>query len=254
MAEKELDWRDTNVGAIGSAEDKAMRKEAAMTEPAWEGCGLATGTEIWRIEYMKVKAIDKSDYGKFYKGDTYIILSTVENASGTFAHTIYYYIGHETSVDEHCTAAYKTVELDDYFDGEPIQKREVMGDESDAFKEVLNSLPTNEYLEGGVDSGLKEVGYDSGVDYPSTLWHVRKEKNSKKPQCYKRNLKKKNINDHDCFVLDTKDAIYVYDGKNSSPFEKAAANAKAEEIERKRATGVQATHDIDDAFWAALEE
>ena len=33
------DWRDSNVGAVGSDEDKATRKMAAMKEPAWERAG-----------------------------------------------------------------------------------------------------------------------------------------------------------------------------------------------------------------------
>jgi len=61
-------------------------------------------------------------------------------------------LGSETSIDEQGTAAYKTVELDDWFDGEPSQNREVMGEESDEFKSLFESY---ELLEGGIDSGFQ---------------------------------------------------------------------------------------------------
>ena len=65
-----LDWRDTNVGMIGSDEDKAARKAAASSEEAWHGCGMAPGIEIWRVEQFKVKPLALKDYGKFYDGDS----------------------------------------------------------------------------------------------------------------------------------------------------------------------------------------
>jgi len=34
----------------------------------------SSGTEIWRIEDFKPVALPKSDYGKFYCGDSYIVL------------------------------------------------------------------------------------------------------------------------------------------------------------------------------------
>lgn len=35
------------------------------------------GTEIWRIEDFKPVPLPKSDYGKFYCGDSYIVLQVI---------------------------------------------------------------------------------------------------------------------------------------------------------------------------------
>ena len=35
---------------------------------------LSSGTEIWRIENFQPVPLPKSDYGKFYSGDSYIVL------------------------------------------------------------------------------------------------------------------------------------------------------------------------------------
>jgi len=49
---------------------------AKVLDPAFQGVGQKVGTEIWRIEDFKPVALPKSDYGKFYCGDSYIVLQT----------------------------------------------------------------------------------------------------------------------------------------------------------------------------------
>ena len=120
---KALDWRDTNVGNIGSDEDKAARRAAAAAEEAWHGCGKMEGVEVWRIEAFKVVPWPRKDMGKFYDGDSYIVLHTYKEnpLSPKLLHDIYFWLGAETTTDEMGAAAYKTVELDDLFGGTPVQ-------------------------------------------------------------------------------------------------------------------------------------
>ena len=40
-----------------------------------------SGTEIWRIENFQPVLLPKSDYGKFYMGDSYIILQAFHSSS-----------------------------------------------------------------------------------------------------------------------------------------------------------------------------
>ena len=165
------DWRDSNVGAVGGDEDKALRKLTAAKEPAWEGAGAKPGVQVWRIEQFQVIPVASETHGQFHKGDSYIVLSTEETAVGKLLHTIFFYIGTESSTDEKGTAAYKTVELDDFFGGEPKQVREEMGKESPAFAALFSS--SLKYLDGGVESGFKHVvpeGHDT------KLYQVRKVK------------------------------------------------------------------------------
>lgn len=246
MTDGEVDISDTNVAGIGSDEDRALRKGAAQTEAAWEGCGSAPGVEIWRIEYFKVVPVDKDTYGQFQKGDSYIVLHTQGEEDDKLTHTIYFYLGTETTLDEQGTAAYKTVELDDYFDDEPTQVRVVMEEETDDFTALFDGGIS--YLEGGIDSGFKHVvpeGYDP------KLFQVRRIKGE--TTVLQVPLSKRMINDVDSFVLDAPDKIYVYSGERASPFEKNKANQTAENLENVRPGEAEVTHEVDDGFWALLE-
>lgn len=46
-------WKLSNIGAIGSKEDAALRKQAAEGEPEFAGAGASVGIEVWRIEKFK---------------------------------------------------------------------------------------------------------------------------------------------------------------------------------------------------------
>lgn len=238
--------KDSNCAGIGTDEDKASRKAAANTEQAWVGAGLEPGINVWRIEKFKVVARPKEEYGQFYSGDSYIVLHTVKDEESDKLHrTIHFWLGEKTSIDEMGTAAYKTVELDDFFDGDPTQVREVQGYESTAFKQLFPNL---QYLEGGVESGFRHVV--AGV-FCAKLFQVRKT-NSDGVRVKEVTCERKSLNQGDCFILDLGKKLYVWHGNEASPIEKVASNNAAENMEAKRDGHAETTLDIDDAFWEAL--
>jgi len=93
---------------------KKLKKLAAQGEPAWKTAGKHVGVEVWRIEKFQVKAWPKEQYGKFYEGDSYIVLRTYKKEDALLW-DVHFWLGEHTSLDEAGTAAYKTVELDDFF-------------------------------------------------------------------------------------------------------------------------------------------
>jgi hypothetical protein len=70
-------------------------------------------------------------------------------------HDVHFWLGFDTSQDEAGTAAYKTVELDDFLLGAPVQHREIQGSESNLF---LSYFPRLIVASGGIASGFKHVG------------------------------------------------------------------------------------------------
>ena len=245
---------DSNMALVGSDADKDARKKAALLEPAWEGCGAKVGLEIWRIEKFQVVPWPKEEYGSFYDGDSYIVLSTTLDPESAklggekLLWDIHFWLGENTSLDEQGTAAYKTVELDDLMGGAPVQHRECMNYESEAFTALFEPYSGVRYMEGGIDSGFNKVEADA---YIAKLFHVRKTK--------KHGMKVvqvpcalASLNHGDCFILDAGALIYVWAGDECSAFEKRAANAEAENIENQRNGHATATFEITDQFWALL--
>jgi gelsolin len=242
---------DSNMANYGSEEHKSMRKDAAKKEKAWEGIGKECGVQIWRIEKFQVKNWAKDQYGEFYSGDSYIILHTKENEEGKKEYDVYFWLGAETSQDEAGTAAYKTVELDDLLGDEPVQYREVQGNESKGF---LDLFPKITILEGGMESGFRKVG---PKEYKPRLLHVTGYK--KHVQVYQVPLKVESLNDCDSFVLDAGLKVFQFNGAKASHWEKRKANAILDELQASRHGKVQKTYIIDgladkgnaliDEFW-----
>uniref|UniRef100_A0A2C9L767 Actin-modulator n=1 Tax=Biomphalaria glabrata TaxID=6526 RepID=A0A2C9L767_BIOGL len=138
---KQYDWKDSNLALFGSDLEKNVKKASAGTEEAWKNAGKQPGLKVWRIVQFKVVDWPKEDYGKFFSGDSYIVLNTYKEQGGDqLLHDVHFWIGKESTQDEYGTAAYKTVELDTYLNDVPVQHREVQEFESDLFKSYFKTL------------------------------------------------------------------------------------------------------------------
>uniref|UniRef100_A0A1B0GQK7 Gelsolin-like domain-containing protein n=1 Tax=Phlebotomus papatasi TaxID=29031 RepID=A0A1B0GQK7_PHLPP len=100
-------------------------------------------------------AYPKNDYGKFYEGDSYIVLNTKESKSKELSWDVHFWLGRDTSADEAGAAAILTVQLDDQLNGAPVQHREVQDHESQAFLGYFKNGVR--YLPGGVASGFRHT-------------------------------------------------------------------------------------------------
>ncbi|KIK69764.1 hypothetical protein GYMLUDRAFT_34156 [Collybiopsis luxurians FD-317 M1] len=148
---------DSNIALLGSDLEKRVREHGGDKEPAWQDAGAQLGLQIWRIEKFHVVPWPKAQEGKFYDGDSYIMLYTYKKTpeSKSFSYDIHFWLGEDTSQDEAGTAAYKTVELDDHLHGVPVQYREIQGYESDRF---LSHFPHGFVcLKGGISTGFHHV-------------------------------------------------------------------------------------------------
>lgn len=99
---EKLDWKDLDL--FDSDWEKAIVLAAAAREedPDWDKRIMAgEGLHQWRIEQLVVKPWGQ--YGKFHKGDCYLISKTDKNG----LHDIHIWVGSESSRDEYAAAAYK---------------------------------------------------------------------------------------------------------------------------------------------------
>jgi len=196
----------------------------------------------------------QSDWGTFFDGDSFIVLHTKGGPSG-LSWDVYFWLGRYTTLDEAGTAAYKTVELDDFLGGAPRQYREVQGEESPGF---LGLFPqsTLKILAGGVDSGFTHVEASKGV-LTTTLFHVSgpSMRTIRVEECPSP-LSSASLCEADCFVLfpaGLGKSTYVFCGCNSSPGERMRASQYATQNTKGTSkVEVVTTADAPEEFWNAL--
>ncbi|XP_057500774.1 villin-2-like isoform X2 [Actinidia eriantha] len=192
-----------------------MTSSAKALEPAFQGAGQRVGTEIWRIENFQPVPLPKSEYGKFYSGDSYIVLQTMQGKGGAYLYDIHFWLGKDTSQDEAGTAAIKTVELDAILGGRAVQYRELQDHETDKFLSYFK--PCIVPLEGGVASGFKKVEEE---EFETRLYVCKGKRVVRLKQVP---FSRSSLNHDDVFILDTKDKIFQFNGANSNIQERAKA-------------------------------
>ncbi|XP_052746032.1 gelsolin [Bicyclus anynana] len=133
-----------------------------MEHPAFEEAGQEPGLEIWTIDKFEPVAIERKLYGKFYNGDSYIVLKTTGDNSSTLSYDVHFWLGSKTSQDKKGAAAILTITLDDQLGGRAVHHREVQGHETSHFLGYFQ--PAIRYLEGGNESGFNEVETNAGAE------------------------------------------------------------------------------------------
>lgn len=210
-------WMETNIGGIGTDEDKALRQKAAASEGAFAGAGQTAGLEVWRVEALAPvrQPPFPSSHASFYAGDSYILLHTRRKADnpGALEWDIYFLLGGESSQDEKGAAAYFVVNLDDLLGTKPVQHREVQGQESPAFLALFGGAVV--YMDGGVASGFTSSKPEA---YAPRLLSV-KGANADTVRVTQVPLEPSSLNAGDVFLLDAGVSLILYCGSASNPLE-----------------------------------
>jgi gelsolin len=193
--------------------------------PAFESAGKSAGLKIWRIEDFEPVPYPVKDYGKFYTGDSYIVVNSREDKSKSnkLSSDIYYWSGSTSSQDEVGAAAILSVQLDDALGGSPVQHKETQDHESRAFLDLFK--PSIRYLPGGVNSGFNHAEINAGGE--KKLYQIKGKKNIRVKQV---ELKVSSMNQGDCFILDTGKEILVYVGPQAKGTERLKAISVANQI------------------------
>ncbi|KAE8152942.1 actin depolymerizing protein [Aspergillus avenaceus] len=221
---KQYDIKDSNVELIGSDLDHRVKYNSAATEPAWNNgtVGKEPGLFIWRIENFEVVPWPANRAGEFYDGDSYIVLHTYRVGDDHLGHDIFFWLGSKTTQDEAGTAAYKTVELDEFLHGAATQHREIQQSPSDEFVALFRRITIRA---GGVASGFHHVEAEAPEEV-TTLLRVFKHPSAGRIDSiivYEVEPTWQSLDDNDVFVLDKGDKIWVWQGQSCSPMEKAKA-------------------------------
>lgn len=214
--------------------------------------GKEPGTFVWRIESFKPVEYPKKQYGKFYTGDSYLVLHSAPKGGGSgLIHVIYYWLGAESSQDEKGAAALLAVELDDAVaGGAAAQVRELCGSESAGFRALFAGRL--QLLEGGVASGFTSAA-ERGAFEPR-LFRVKGSRHAMLAQVP---LSAGSLNSGDVFVLQLAHSLWQWNGSGANRKEKAKAldvtlALRAEEHGGKAVLEVVDEGSEPAAFWEAL--
>lgn len=256
MAAKKYDWKDSNMAMFGSDKEKKVEKNIAETEQAWSKVDRSreSALYIWRIVQFKVTEWPAEDYGRFYDGDSYIILNQYKNEdSDEVLYDVHFWVGKSSTQDEYGTAAYKTVELDTFLDDKPVQHREVMGHESKLFLSYFDEIS---YMKGGAATGFRNVKPE---EYKPRLFHFHGP-GTKKVTVTEVACKRGNLRSEDVFILDLGLKIMQWNGKSSIHHERFKAETYIKNLKEERLgkpvieTLHQAKVGLDHPFYRNLSE
>ncbi|CAF0996101.1 unnamed protein product [Brachionus calyciflorus] len=218
-----------------------------MIEKEFQGVGLIEGLTIWRIEKLRLTRVEKSQFGTFYSGDSYLILNT----HGQGKWDIHFWLGSKSTSDEIITAAMKATELDSYLGGDPVQYREVQYHESDLFKSYFpNEI---RYLEGGAESGLVQT---SKLTKTKKLYMVKGVKNVRIVQVP---LLSSSLNKSDIFILEDGLDLYQWCPPKANRSEKIIATKFTRQIRDNEHGGKSKIHlqedwDSNEGFWGNFDQ
>lgn len=221
---KEYDIKDSNVELIGSDLDHRVKYNSAATEPAWNNgkIGREPGLFIWRIENFEVIPWPSNKTGEFHEGDSYIVLHSYKVGDNQLGHDVFFWLGSKTTQDEAGTAAYKTVELDEFLHGAAAQHRETQQAPSDEFLSLFRHYAIRS---GGVRSGFRHVEEEEPKEILTLLRIFKNPSSGRAGAIIVHEVEPtwQSLDENDVFVLDKGSKIWVWQGKNCSPMEKGKA-------------------------------
>lgn len=201
-----------------------------------DGSGQA---KIWIIEGFEKKEIDPEEYGRFFSGDSYIILYNFKRMNKECA-VIYFWQGRDSTRNEKGTSAYLTIDLNEKL-GSQVQHqiRVVQNKEQqhflNLFKNNLITFNGKQRPLNNIKKGLFEVIGDEHVRVQEVEMHA------------------KFLNTLHSYIVYTPDVIYVWHGRFSSEVERKAAVEYAGKLPIKAKIDEVPEGEESDAFWKLLE-
>ncbi|KAI9218103.1 fragmin60 [Blastocladiella britannica] len=228
-----IDISTTNIANFGTEIERKIKEASANSEAAWHVVGQDVSLWVWRIEKFQVVPVAKEAYGKFFDGDSYIVLKAYKATPDAekLSYNAHFWLGAETTLDEAGTAAYKTVELDTFLHDAAVQYREIQGHESDLF---LYNFKEIQILHGGVESGFRQVVSNAEAVGKLPLRLLQVKGKPKSVVARQVAAKSSSLNAGDVFILDKGNHIIQWNGRSASAFEKAKGAQVAQSVAGER--------------------
>ncbi|VIO90379.1 Flightless-I protein homolog, putative [Brugia malayi] len=216
-----------------------------------EDVGQDEGIWVWEIENFYPSILDSSMHGHFYDADCYLILRTRREESGSLKHSIFYWIGENSSLDKGMCAAVHAVNLRNHLGATCRTEREEMNDESDDFLELFGEEIT--YIEGArTASGFYTVEKAAHV---TRFYRVSVAGNTIEMEPVP--VSPDSLDPRYVFLLDAGDTIWIWSGRKAriTVSNKARLFAvKMNKKDRKGRAEIESCAELrtPEGFWMAL--
>ncbi|XP_058486554.1 villin-1 isoform X1 [Solea solea] len=198
--------------------------------------------KVWRIENLELAEVNPNTYGQFYGGDCYLVLYTYLRGNQQ-QYILYMWQGRHATKDEVTACAFQAVNVDNKYNGAPIQVRVVMGKEPRHFLAIFKGKLI--IFEGG--TGRPGV---VNPDPAARLFQVRgtTELNTKATEVLAR---ASSLNTNDVFLLRTDRICYLWYGKGCSGDERVMGRTMSDVLSKQDKQVVMEGQEPGE-FWVAL--
>lgn len=195
---------------IGWKEKMEQRKPKLDYSDVFEdNAGTSEGIWVWEIENFYPVPVEPIYHGQFYEADSYLILKTTKEPSGSLSQEIYYWIGEKTTLDKAMCAAVHAVNLRNHLGASCRTIREEMNDESDEFLELFSEEIV--YFDGArTQSGFYAV---EKVPFAKRLYRAFVNGPSVEMEAVP--LSPESLDPRFVFLLDCDNVIWIWSGARS---------------------------------------
>ena len=216
----------------GSSISRDLGTKRQADAPLDDGSGKL---QVWRVEKMAKAPWPESKYGRFFDGDSYVLLYTYRGKGGREEYMIYFWQGHGSSKDEVGASALLANQLDDELGGRPVQCRVVQGKEPGHMRALFKGRMI--VHAGGIASGFKNRHDTDTIDNDGiALFHI-KGTSALDTMAVQVAERAASLNSGDCFVLLMPKAVFLWQGKGANEAEVATATNIAELLKDVDSTG-----------------
>jgi len=234
-----------NIDALHHPEKYAIAKEELIdTVPDARNSGnyLQSHITIWYVKDHAKFDLPEVEYGIFYDRNCYIILYSIKTRGGDTKHVTYYWQGRKSKTEDKGTSALLSAELSRTI-GRSTLVRVVENKEPDHF--LAHFLG---YLV--VRKGSRETWDPSRVNL-----YVVRGTNEVNTTTIQVKFGAFSLNSNDCFILDTHNTIFIWEGEGANEHERKTAEStahKALEHQNSKEFITIKEEKEPDSFWSAL--
>ncbi|KAJ8705038.1 hypothetical protein PYW08_012358 [Mythimna loreyi] len=209
-----------------------------------QGEGTLTITRISSGEQEELSA----DWSVLYQSDVYVVKYEYTNESGADAVIIYYWVGSEASADDKQAALELVSQIEEELEGTPTVVKVPQGKENKHFLTIFKgslavmfgSTDKPENSKGTYEDDnirlFRVEGTEVGVDIRVT--QVPETADS--------------LEDDDVYVLETKEVVYIWIGKESNDTERETVASVVEKVVKDKEITTIEQGEEPDEFWDAL--